>query len=258
MSEQHPTPDELVSAYLDGEATAEERARVEREPLLQERLAEFASVRDAVRASAPAPLDERRREELLRRVAGAAMAPTNVRPLRRRLDRAKVFAAAAAVVAVAFLGGAVALLQVDGDGGDDSGDASTAGGAEVFQSTAGDDGDGAADMSAGAPGEDSATTIGSAEALPEYLGEFTDPDELREVATDRSEGQRTAADAPTEAEMDAGTVTLSDAAACASTFGTGTVFRAGLDGEPVFVVVTDDAVTILRATDCTVLATFAR
>ena len=39
--------DEIVSAYLDGEATPEERARVENDPRLQQRLAEFRRVAGA-------------------------------------------------------------------------------------------------------------------------------------------------------------------------------------------------------------------
>ena len=42
--------DEIVSAYLDGEATPVERARVENDPRLQQRLAELRGVATAVSA----------------------------------------------------------------------------------------------------------------------------------------------------------------------------------------------------------------
>jgi len=50
MPEPFRTDDELVSAVLDGEATAEERARVAADPVLSARLAEFTAVAEAVGA----------------------------------------------------------------------------------------------------------------------------------------------------------------------------------------------------------------
>jgi hypothetical protein len=58
MTEPHHSPDdEIVSAVLDGEATAAERARVVSDPDLVERMAHLARVRDAV-ASPVEALDE--------------------------------------------------------------------------------------------------------------------------------------------------------------------------------------------------------
>ena len=48
MPEPFRTDDELVSAVLDGEATADERSRVAADPALSARLAEFAAVADAL------------------------------------------------------------------------------------------------------------------------------------------------------------------------------------------------------------------
>ena len=56
--------DELVSAVLDGVATAEERSRVLADPQLSARLRELTAVRDAVAtpvAPLPAPPPARRR-----------------------------------------------------------------------------------------------------------------------------------------------------------------------------------------------------
>lgn len=56
--------DELVSAVLDGEATAGERAQVEADPVLRARLHQFQQVADAI-ALAPSPLDVRRAEPMV-------------------------------------------------------------------------------------------------------------------------------------------------------------------------------------------------
>lgn len=56
MTDPTPRPDdELVSAVLDGEATAVERARVEADPAARTRLAELAAVRDRVAAPVAVP-----------------------------------------------------------------------------------------------------------------------------------------------------------------------------------------------------------
>src|SRR5688572_8576296 len=56
-----PPDDELVAAVLDGEATADERARVEADPALRARLAQFAEVRRRVAAPVTVPPDARER-----------------------------------------------------------------------------------------------------------------------------------------------------------------------------------------------------
>jgi hypothetical protein len=60
MTDPTPRPDdELVSAVLDGEASADERARVEADPASRQRLAELRAVRDLVAAPVPVPADAR-------------------------------------------------------------------------------------------------------------------------------------------------------------------------------------------------------
>jgi hypothetical protein len=131
MTDQQPSgyrrpDDELVSAVLDGEATPEERARVEADPELSARLAEFAAVRDAVGAPVAPPSDATRE----RAIAAAKVAvrhhgePSgNVRPLKRRSRAADVprfLAVAAAVLLVLVTFGVLANASGD-DAGDDSG-----------------------------------------------------------------------------------------------------------------------------------------
>lgn len=56
-----PPDDEIVSAVLDGEATADERARVEADPAARGRRAELADIRRQVAASVPVPGEARER-----------------------------------------------------------------------------------------------------------------------------------------------------------------------------------------------------
>jgi hypothetical protein len=56
-----PPDDELVSAVLDGEATPEERARVEADPAAQERLARFAEARRQIATPVTVPSEARER-----------------------------------------------------------------------------------------------------------------------------------------------------------------------------------------------------
>ena len=56
----NPRDDELASAYLDGEATAEERLRVEADPALLARVDALSAVRDAIRTEVvPVPAEAR-------------------------------------------------------------------------------------------------------------------------------------------------------------------------------------------------------
>jgi hypothetical protein len=112
---------ELASAYLDGEATADERARVEGDPALLAEVERLRLVRDAVAATSPAPPAQRNAA-----VAAAMSAfdelrvetpsPPNVVPIasRRRAHWMQGLTAAAAA-AVLVLGGFIVASR----GGDD-------------------------------------------------------------------------------------------------------------------------------------------
>ena len=123
--------DELASAYLDDAATAEERARVEADPTLVERVEALRRVRDVVASTpVPAPIAEVRDAAI-----GAAMGEPNVVDLRvarvrRRLRVASIAAAIVLVVGVAGL-----LARSLNTGGSRS--AKTAAGASSPSSTAG-------------------------------------------------------------------------------------------------------------------------
>ncbi len=62
--------DLLASAYLDGEATPEEVALVERDPALQARVAELRSISERLRAPVPPPSEQLKERQLAAAMAG--------------------------------------------------------------------------------------------------------------------------------------------------------------------------------------------
>ena len=68
MSDEPFREDELVSAYLDGEATPAEIAEVEQNDALMARVEQLRSVRDAV-AAPVAPMAAAARRRVVRRLA---------------------------------------------------------------------------------------------------------------------------------------------------------------------------------------------
>ena len=127
MTEPFRPDDDLVSAVLDGEATRAERARVEGDPALQARLAEFAAVREAVGAPVRPPTEMRRDAAIAAALdaapASAATSEAEVVPLPPRRDRREAgrFLAVAAAVLLVLL--AAGFLADQMGGGDDAGDA---------------------------------------------------------------------------------------------------------------------------------------
>ncbi|MEL7207745.1 MAG: hypothetical protein AAGK32_05865, partial [Actinomycetota bacterium] len=69
MTDPRRPDDDLVSAVLDGEADAAERARVESDPDLRARLDEFRSISDAVRAPTGAVEPEIRDDAIARAIS---------------------------------------------------------------------------------------------------------------------------------------------------------------------------------------------
>lgn len=106
MSDFSPDQDELASAYLDGEANADERARVEGDPRLLARVDELRGVREALSAPVTLPT-EAERDAMVTAAAGVSnVVDLNVARGRRRLRIASI---AAAVLLV--LGAAGALIR---------------------------------------------------------------------------------------------------------------------------------------------------
>lgn len=180
MTSPDHTRDELVSAYLDGEATPEEQAEVERDPELVARAAVFARVSEQVAgpptATAPgATLDD---------MIGRALDEYPLRPARdRRFSPIGLrWASAAAAVALVF-GGLAILVERRGSGEDRAGTSSSfEASSAAATTTAG--GRGSADgreasaaPQAAVPGAVQSTTTARLSA-PVHLGAFADDSAL--------------------------------------------------------------------------------
>jgi hypothetical protein len=180
--------DEIVSAVLDGEATADEQAAVEADPRLQAQLEAFRSVHEAVAAPVD-PLDEVTRRRLIDRALDAAeAAPARVPLSGRRTGRSwwqgglGVGIGSAAAVALLALFGGQALLQATGSD-DDAGTgvyADAGDGGESLMVTPAPEA--AASDADDGQGYDAADTAGS--PGPIWIGSFSSTDEFAEAARD--------------------------------------------------------------------------
>ena len=128
MSDESLRRDELVSAYLDGEATPAEVAEIERDDALLAHVEELRAVRDAVAAPVPA-LSPEQRDQMIRVALGVADAEADARmeakvvPLRRR--QPLFFAVAAAVLLLAAVVSAGLLGSRGSDDAEMAGEAAT-------------------------------------------------------------------------------------------------------------------------------------
>ncbi len=129
MTSFDPSSDELVSAYIDGEATAAEVALVEADPTLLARVAHYRAIAEVVASPPPAPSAEAR-EAAIAAALGASTTSkkvTSLAPIQQRRSRfanqKAMVLSAAAVLLVLFLGVAV----VSNLSGNDSQDTASAG-----------------------------------------------------------------------------------------------------------------------------------
>jgi hypothetical protein len=112
MSEFSPERDELASAYLDDEASAAERARVDADPGLLARVEELRSVHNALADPVVPPSTAERATAV-----EAALSVANVTDMARTQQRRlRIVSIAAAIVLV--LGAAGALIRAANDGSD--------------------------------------------------------------------------------------------------------------------------------------------
>ncbi len=144
MTDETPSDDELVSSYLDHEATPAEVARVEGDPRLMARVEEMRAAISLVATPPPLPQADLDR---IRATAVAAFSPTVTAPVvdmaaarANRLERRnRILAVAAAVV---LFGGLIGGISTLGGGSDDD----TAGdSADTTADDASSDDSGAAD-----------------------------------------------------------------------------------------------------------------
>ena len=120
MSDESLRRDELLSAYLDGEATPAEIAEVEGDDALLARVEELRAVRDAVAAPVPS-LSAEQRDQLISAALGVADAEVDARLEAKIVPRHRpqpLFLAVAA--AVILLAAAVSAGLLGSRGGDDA------------------------------------------------------------------------------------------------------------------------------------------
>lgn len=184
--------DELVSAYLDGEATADERALVEASPELMARVETLRSI--AAMVAAPIVVDPALRERHIEAALAASATSakvTSLEPRRRRLDRTWALSAAAVLLAVII---AIPVFR-SGDGDDDTAAVSTDDTAEDSALQATDAGDDSASAAEVVPGDDDADGDTAALAAEEGAQDTGgDADSADEATDDAMEDAATAAD----------------------------------------------------------------
>ena len=206
MTSFDPSSDELVSAYLDGEATEAERALVESDPALRARVETFRGVSSAVATPPPMP-DAAAREAAIAAALGASNTTekvTSLAPVQERRSRfsgAKTgILSAAALILVLFLGGIAVVTNLSGD---DSADVATdaADTAESFETTADDAaGDIAGDLSGDAVEEEEAMEDDEEEEAMEDEEEAMEDEEEEEAMEDEDAATLSDDDSADEAE----------------------------------------------------------
>ena len=193
MSDPRGYDDELISAYLDGEADPDEAARIERDPQARARAAELAAAQAAVAEPVP-PLPDAKRARL-RAVAVAAAPPAApARPISAaspRRSRAFIPLAAAAGIAAVVLGAMAVLRSADDDRGD-SADWSAASAPATVQSES----DASADDMA--PADMAVTAEAEVAAEPES-GDLAFDDDMAEAAEADDTGAPAVEDSAEEA-----------------------------------------------------------
>lgn len=103
MTEFSDEHDELASAYLDGEATDDERARVDGDPDLLARVDELRRVREAVATPTAAPSARARDDAIAAALHASTVVDLGAERARRRLRIASIAAAVLIVIGAAGL-----------------------------------------------------------------------------------------------------------------------------------------------------------
>lgn len=210
MSDFDRHPDELISAYLDGEADADEAARIEGDPQSRARAAELAAVVQAV-AEPVEGLPPRERDRLRARALDAAPArPAPVRDIseaaRRRWRMVLIPAAAAAGIFAVALGVMSLRSSLDDDASDTAASApatTAASGSEMAAESAAADMDYMAEPAAEDFAEEAAATTAGAATTPdsgdEAMAESAPAPEAPAAAEAETSDQ--APDAPSVADL---------------------------------------------------------
>jgi hypothetical protein len=247
MNEFDPSLDEIVSAYVDGAATPDERARVESDPALIARAATFRQIHAAV-AAAHEPATVEQRNALITR---ALMHSAPVHDIRsRRFDMVGPIAAAAVIIAVLFgLGTWLVAVQDDDSSGSASTAAATVRTADGFSSAESADAakslGSAATTAAG--GSAAAPQTATAARVPVALGRFDDQNSLRQALVSARDSSGAAPSTTAPASLSATTT----ASSCPRPdLVDPTVYTAELQGRPVTVFVTGTRADLIDNATC--------
>lgn len=268
--------DDIASAHLDGQTTAQEAAQVAADPALAARVATLAEIRAALQSEVT-PVDDDRLESSIAAALAAFddevvgdPAPADPGPVtsitvaaaRRRVSRRGVQVIGAVAIAVLLALAVPFFRALDSESSPDevasTGEASVQG-----------DGDGAEraedDASAGAAADaqppEALTTFGSP-SVPVDLGSFEDLDALT-AAAGAYPSLPLAATTEDRATPTTAAQRESSAGSCPEPPSSGTPVLTGtatLDGQPVQVFVSEDAsgartVVVVDPTDCTIIST---
>ena len=186
MSDPTPPDDELISSYIDGEATLDEVARIQADPELRARIQEFEAAKDLL-STPVTPLPEADVDRLIDNALWQSTTSDRITDLSavramRTFSPQRLATIAATLVLLAGVVGA--LIALNPDSRDDM-TASTADSAEMADDYARDDGDDMADdgdmvFDADMPADSDMADEGDdmAEAMPESAAMADDGDDM--------------------------------------------------------------------------------
>ena len=183
MSDPTPSDDELISSYIDGEATLDEVARIQADPELRARIQEFEAARDLL-STPVTPLPESDVDRLIDNALWQSTTSDRITDLSavramRTFNPQRLATIAATLVLLAGVVGA--LIALNNSGTDDEMSATTADSAATADDYVGDDGDDG-DDSAVADSLDNMAEDGDdmAESDDDMAAEMPESDEMAE------------------------------------------------------------------------------
>jgi hypothetical protein len=221
--------DELASAYLDHEVTPEERARVEGDAPLRQRVEELRVARDALSSEPMEPVSEASRDAAI----AAALDESNVVNLASRRGRRNRRVASIAAAVLLILGAAGLLVRAQRDSTGDR--FTTAAGALSTTTTIGPLAERSAAGAAAAAGGDATGSLDPRTSLGTFADRASLADAARTKARDAIDGRKSAAPSTAATDSRGGGAASTTCAVPSPPDATNEVYaaRAVLDGRSV-------------------------
>ena len=201
MSDPTPSDDELISSYIDGEATLDEVAHIQADPELRARIQEFESAKDLL-STPVTPLPESDVDRLIDNALWQSTTSDRITDLSavramRRFNPQRLATIAATLVLLAGVVGA--LIALNSDSGDEIASTS-ADSSEMADESFGDDGDDMAaseddmadDGDMAEPGDDMADAMPASDMAESGDGDMAEDDS--DMAEPDDSGQSVADD----------------------------------------------------------------